>query len=60
MRYTQDFKKGMVRLIVAKGMTYKKLSELTEISQVTLSKWDNEYRHVVIEEKGRIDASKKI
>ncbi len=51
MRYTENFKKDMVRLLIAKGIIYKKLSDLTEISQITLSKWDNEYRQAVIDEK---------
>ena len=51
MRYTENFKKGMVRLLIAKGMTCKRLSELTDISQITLSKWDDEYHQAVIDEK---------
>lgn len=44
MRYKENFKKGMVRLIISTGISYKKLSELTTISQPTLKKWDDEYR----------------
>lgn len=39
MRYKENFKKGMVRLIISTGISYKKLSELTMISQPTLKKW---------------------
>ena len=42
MRYKENFKKGIVRLIISTGISYKKLSELTTISQPTLKKWDDE------------------
>ena len=51
MRYTENFKKGMVRLIVAKGMTYKQLSDMIQIPAGTLSLWDKEYRQQIINEK---------
>lgn len=51
MRYTENFKKGMVRLLIAKGMTYKQLSEMIQIPAGTLSLWDSEYRRQVIDEK---------
>lgn len=53
MRYTENFKKEMVRLLIAKGMTYKKLSELTEISQITLRKWHDEYYYTVMQEMAK-------
>lgn len=53
MRYKENFKKGMVRLIISTGISYKKLSELTTISQPTLKKWDDEYRQECLDEKKR-------
>lgn len=53
MRYKDNFKKGMVRLIISTGISYKKLSELTTISQLTLKKWDDEYRQECLDEKKR-------
>lgn len=53
MRYKENFKKGMVRLIISTGISYKKLSELTTISQPTLKKWDDEYRQKCLDEKKR-------
>ena len=38
MRYKENFKKGIVRLIISTGISYKKLSELTTISQPTKKK----------------------
>lgn len=51
MRYTEEFKKGIVRLIVAKGMTYKQLSKMIQIPAGTISIWDKEYRQKIIDEK---------
>lgn len=53
MRYKENFKKGMVRLIISTGISYKKLSELTTISQLTLKKWDDEYHQACLDEKKR-------
>lgn len=53
MRYKENFKKGMVRLIISTWISYKKLSELTTISQPTLKKWDDEYRQECLDEKKR-------
>ena len=53
MRYKENFKKGMVRLIISTGISYKKLSELTTISQPTLKKWDDEYRQECLDENVR-------
>ncbi|MGN0417039.1 transposase [Anaerostipes faecalis] len=53
MRYTENFKKGMVRLIISTGISYKKLSEMTEISQPTLKKWDDEYHQQILDDKKR-------
>ena len=53
MKYKENFKKGMVRLIISTGISYKRLSELTTISQLTLKKWDDEYRQECLDEKKR-------
>lgn len=53
MRYKENFKKGMVRLIISTGINYKRLSGLTTISQSTLKKWDDEYRQECLNEKKR-------
>ena len=53
MRYKDDFKRGMVRLIISTGISYKKLSEMTTISQPTLKKWDDDYRQECLDEKER-------
>lgn len=53
MRYKKNFKKGMIRLIISTGISYKKLSELTTISQPTLKKWDDDYRQECLDEKER-------
>lgn len=38
-------------MLIAKGMTYKQLSEMIQIPAYTLSLWDSEYRRQVIDEK---------
>lgn len=51
MRYTEQFKKGMARAIVAKGMSYKELSEKVEIPADTLRRWSKQYRNEVLEDQ---------
>ena len=51
MRYKENFKKGMVRLIISTGISHKQLSEMIQIPTGTLSLWDAEYRREVIDEK---------
>lgn len=53
MRYKENFKKGMVRLIISTGISYKRLSEMTAISQPTLRKWDDDYHQECLDEKKR-------
>ena len=53
MRYKENFKKGMVRLIISTGISYRKLSEMTTISQSTLKKWDDEYHQECLDERHR-------
>lgn len=51
MRYTEQFKKGMARAIVAKGMNCKELSEKVEIPVETLRRWSKQYRNEVLEDQ---------
>ena len=53
MRYTEQFKKGMARAIVAKGMDYKELSEKVGIHADTLRRWTKQYRDEVAEDQSK-------
>lgn len=43
MRYSEEFKKGTVRLRLSTGMGFAEMSKKLHISKDTLKKWDDEY-----------------
>lgn len=53
MRYTEQFKRGMARAIVAKGMSCKELSEKVGIHANTLRRWSKQYRNEVKEDQAK-------
>lgn len=44
MQYTEDFKRGIVRTLLASGMTRKEFAAKTKITVQALRKWVNQYK----------------
>lgn len=58
MRYTEEFKKGMVRLIAVKKMSYKEVSNLVKIREDTLKRWDKKYGQKKAQEEPKEEEKK--
>ena len=39
MQYTEEFKRGVVRMLLASGMTRREFAAKTKITLMTLRKW---------------------
>ena len=44
MQYTEDFKRGIVRTLLASGMTRKEFAAETKITVQALRKWVKQYK----------------
>lgn len=44
MQYTEDFKRGIVRTLLASGMTRKEFAAKTKITVQALRKWVKQYK----------------
>lgn len=49
-KYTETFKKNIIRMKIEKGLEYKDLSERYHIAYGTLKTWESEYERIVINE----------
>lgn len=49
MQYTEEFKRGIVRMLLASGMTRREFAAKTKITLMTLRKWVKQYKDEEIE-----------
>ena len=49
MQYTEEFKRGVVRMLLASGMTRREFAAKTKITLMTLRKWVKQYKDEEIE-----------
>lgn len=49
MQYTEEFKRGIVRTLLASGMTRREFAAKTKITLMTLRKWVKQYKDEEIE-----------
>lgn len=49
MQYTEEFKRGIVRMLLASGMTRREFAAKTKITLLTLRKWVKQYKDEEIE-----------
>ena len=49
MQYTEEFKRGIVRMLLASGMTRREFADKTKITLMTLRKWVKQYKDEEIE-----------
>lgn len=49
-KYSEDYKKKVIRLKMTEGIGFKPLSAMTGICMATLRKWHDEYYYVVMQE----------
>ena len=59
MQYTEEFKRGVVRMLLASGMTRREFAAKTKITLMTLRKWVKQYKDEEIE-KVDVNNRKKI
>ena len=55
MQYTEDFKRGIVRALIASGMSRKEFADKAEIGVGTLKRWVAQYKD---EEVPKVDRKK--
>lgn len=55
MQYTEDFKRGIVRTLIASGMSRKEFADKAEIGVGTLKRWVAQYKD---EEVPKVDRKK--
>lgn len=55
MKYTEEFKRGMVRALIASGMSRKEFADKVDISKETLKRWVTQYKD---EEAPKVDRKK--
>ena len=55
MQYTEDFKRGIVRALIASGMSRKEFADKAEIGVETLKRWVAQYKD---EEVPKVDRKK--
>ncbi|WP_410076322.1 transposase, partial [Anaerostipes sp.] len=55
MQYTDDFKRGIVRALIASGMSRKEFADKAEIGVGTLKRWVAQYKD---EEVPKVDRKK--
>lgn len=49
MQYTEEFKRGIVRMLLASGMTRREFADKTKITLMTLRKWVKQYKDEEVE-----------
>lgn len=49
MQYTEEFKRGIVRMLLASGMTRREFAAKTKITLLTLRKWVKQYKDEELE-----------
>lgn len=53
MQYTEEFKRGIVRMLLASGMTRREFAAKTKITLLTLRKWVKQYKDEELEKSRR-------